>query len=121
MAFNMIGLVNIPVELWVRISRHLDLEKDISAFARLSRAFYGILKLCLYRHNLTYNESSALLWAAENGEEGTAVFLLDKGADVNTLYDDGMTPLHLAVEEKHDTIARLLIGTGKVNLTPVMS
>ncbi|PVH92129.1 hypothetical protein DM02DRAFT_469415, partial [Periconia macrospinosa] len=65
-------LLRLPDELLWCISENLNLERDINAFAQANRRLYGLLNTYLYRYNIRYSESSALLWAAQHGQEATA-------------------------------------------------
>ncbi|KAI9764162.1 MAG: hypothetical protein M1840_008644 [Geoglossum simile] len=49
-----------------------------------------------------------LLRAAEKGHETVARLLLEKGADLNAKTLDGKTALHLAAENGHVMVVRLL-------------
>lgn len=53
-----------------------------------------------------------LVIASHFGLEGLAVLLLGKGADVNTVYSDGSTALHMAALRGHKGIAELLMMEG---------
>ena len=55
---------------------------------------------------------SALSYAAQQGQMGTARRLLDAGADVNGADDQGITPLMLAVQGDHAEMVRLLVERG---------
>jgi ankyrin repeat protein len=96
-------------ELLLDISEQLKSEKDINAFAQTNHRLYELLNDSLYRHNIRYNESSALKWAAETGQIKTCQRLLDLGAVVGGL-DQDVTPLQLAVRCGHEGILKLLIA-----------
>ncbi|MCE9561234.1 MAG: ankyrin repeat domain-containing protein [Planctomycetes bacterium] len=50
--------------------------------------------------------------AAWYGNEKVVVYLLDKGADVNTADDHGYTPLHFAAEKGHLDVVKRLVKAG---------
>jgi len=48
--------------------------------------------------------------ATDDGE--MTKFLIDHGADTETKTDEGLTPLHVAVTEKHANVAKVLLESG---------
>jgi ankyrin repeat protein len=46
--------------------------------------------------------------AAYNEHEGCVASLIQAGADIHKVVDDGCTPLSIAVNRKHEKIAALL-------------
>ena len=74
--------LGLPNELLCSITEHLKSEKDINAFARTNRRLHGLLNTDLYRHNVRWSGSSALLWAMNRGKDTTALKLLGEGPDV---------------------------------------
>ena len=55
------------------------------------------------------NNWTALHLAALNGKEAVAAQLLQAGASVSAVTDDGSTPLHLAAYNGETSIANLLL------------
>lgn len=55
---------------------------------------------------------TALHYAVMNGNEDSAIMLLDAGADPNAADSDGLTPLHYASDFGHTQILRRLVGAG---------
>lgn len=55
------------------------------------------------------HDTNALLWAAENGDEASAILALAEGVDVNAKDWLGQTPLSLAAENGYTGIVRLLL------------
>ncbi|MEO7457335.1 MAG: ankyrin repeat domain-containing protein [Gemmatimonadaceae bacterium] len=65
------------------------------------------------------NRGTPLLWAAANGRRAAAQWLLAHGADVNQRatfgglgHGKGVTALHLAAQNGHETMASLLVDAG---------
>jgi ankyrin repeat protein len=52
------------------------------------------------------------LWAAESGHEAVVKLLLASKAKVDSKYDNGQTPLLLAVKRGHEAVVNLLSGSG---------
>ena len=80
-------LLDLPNELLHSISEYLESERDINAFTRINRYPYILVNPYLYRHNVQQRRGSALLWAAESGEEATAQRLLEEGANTQVMTD----------------------------------
>ncbi len=53
-----------------------------------------------------------LMHASWNGDLEKASLLIDEGADVNMADESGNTPLHLAVQEGHFSLVKLLMESG---------
>ena len=85
-------------ELLISIAENLCLERDINAFAQTDRRLYRLLNKYLYHHNVRHGESSALLWASEQGRVETVGKILEVGAPTNVSDNDGRTPLLQAAE-----------------------
>ena len=77
-------LLDLANELLLHISENFKLERDINAFTRINHRLYNLLNPYLYRHNIQLFQSSALRWAAEYGQEGTARKMLGEGADAKS-------------------------------------
>ena len=99
-------------ELLYRIFENLELERDINAFTQVNRHLYHLLNPYLYRHNIQQSGSSALLWAAQHGQEATAQKLLNEKADGQATSDYYRIPLYVAAEKGHKEIVKLLLNKG---------
>lgn len=65
-------LLNLPNEIILMIAESLEAECEINALVQTNRHLYALLNLYLYRLNIQKNGSSALLWAAQHGQDMTA-------------------------------------------------
>ncbi len=126
---SFLGLAN---ELIIQIVGYLDSQRDISSASLVNRRFHNLFDDYLYRYNIRFRGSSALLWAASHGSESTARRSLHLGADVdvklrktsgrlghaNSTSSDkiktqcGVTPLHIAAWKGHLAIVKLLLEAG---------
>lgn len=76
-------LLDLPNELILELG-NLAEPPALCALAATCRRLHSLLNPLLYRRNAQERDSSALIWAAENGRVGTVNFCLSNGADVNT-------------------------------------
>ncbi|RLL93862.1 hypothetical protein CFD26_100337 [Aspergillus turcosus] len=104
--------MNIPNEIILAIASFLDCEKDISSLSQTNRILYTVVNAYLYRHNVQTSNSSALLWAAENGHQGVAEKVIRTGGAVaiRTRSSAGETSLLLAAKQRQLSMARWLLG-----------
>ncbi|KAH7053483.1 ankyrin repeat-containing domain protein [Macrophomina phaseolina] len=109
------SLFDLSNELLLSVAEHLETEKDLNAFVQTSRHLYHLLNIHLYRGNIRQRGSSALLWAAKHGRETTVQKLLDEGANVQAMTDDGRTSLSLAAGNGHEGMVKLLLGNDGVD------
>ncbi|PYH95697.1 ankyrin [Aspergillus ellipticus CBS 707.79] len=91
--------------LFYLIVEQLEYESELSALARTDRALYEIVNPILYRHNVRYGDSSALVWAIEH-EASTL------GADIEARDDERMTPLALAAQGGSHEVVQFLLSRG---------
>src|SRR5882762_7043654 len=105
-------LLDLPNELLICISEHLDFEKDINALSRSNRRLHHLLNTYLYSHNIRHHRSIGLRWAAIHGQEGTVRNFLLKGADLEITETDRYTPLSLAAAYQHEPVVKLLLECG---------
>ena len=97
------SLRNWPDELLQLTVEHLESERDLNCFTQTNRRHYSLLNDYLYRDHIQRTGSSALVWAAYHGREGTARTLLRLGANANvqairSARFAGQTPLAMAVQ-----------------------
>jgi ankyrin repeat protein len=109
------SLLNLPNELLQSISENLKSEKDINALVRTNRYLYNLLNPYLYRNNIRLFGSSALQWAAECKQEGTARKMLAEGADTEKTNEYGETPLLVAAMNEDKALVELLLAENGVN------
>ena len=53
--------------------------------------------------------TTALFFASQDGHTEVVRFLLEAGADPNTVNHNGVSPLFIAAKENHDDVVRLLL------------
>lgn len=76
------ALLDLPPDLLLSIADFLP-ESALNALLQTNSSLY-FLNNTLYRHNVRYSHSSALLWASLYGHEPVVRRLIDHNADVNT-------------------------------------
>jgi ankyrin repeat protein len=59
-----------------------------------------------------YKGYTPLFWATLYGETDVVKFLAEKGADVNSVAENGKTPLSVATEAGHEEIVEILKSHG---------
>ncbi|KAL3443138.1 ankyrin repeat-containing domain protein [Aspergillus insuetus] len=79
------GLSDLPTEIIHLIASYLEYEYELYALSQVNREFHTLLNQELYRTNVRKGrgESDALLWAAINGVESTALKAIAAGARVD--------------------------------------
>jgi ankyrin repeat protein len=102
-------LLDLPNELFNSIAEHLESEGDVSALSQASRCLHKLLTPYLYRHNAQWSGSSALLWAAENGQDTMVKYSVAHGGDVHAVNNQGQTPLLLATRNRHLAMVKFLL------------
>ncbi|KAI5796169.1 hypothetical protein FPQ18DRAFT_303838 [Pyronema domesticum] len=76
----------------------------------LSRMFTSVFEST--GHDLKADLGRLLRTSSDLGDLNITSLLIDNGADVSATDKDGITPLHLALLEGHEGVARLLIDRG---------
>jgi ankyrin repeat protein len=90
----MTRLDELPIELLLYITEYLSNQSDINAFVQTNWNLYRLLHFFLCRYNVRHHQSSALLWAARNGDAHLVTKLLNAGANI--------AALELPIETDHD-------------------
>jgi uncharacterized protein len=94
-----------------------DLEGDTSLHYAASLPFIGTTALLL-QHSLTKLNAGGSLgrrpvhYAASSGDVATVRLLLDAGAEIDAVADDGSTALILACAKGHASVAEILLERG---------
>jgi hypothetical protein len=105
-------LLDLPNELLLCLSEQLGSESDLNAFARTTGRLYCLLNTHLYRRNVQWSGSSALVWAACQGREATLDKSLKEKGNIRATEIHNRTPLSLAAENGHDVAVYLLLRKG---------
>ena len=77
-------LLDLPSELLLSVARQVEDERDLNTLVRTCRYLYHTLNRELYRQNIRWSGSSALLWAAQHGRVTTIQMALAEGADIHS-------------------------------------
>lgn len=88
---------------------------DIVSLARTCNHCYSPLIAFLYQQNALNQNSSALLWAAEQGMEATAIISISNGGHVEVTDIHGRTPLFWAACKGHEAVVKILLDTEYVD------
>lgn len=105
-------LSSLPPEILIQILKQPVLcSSDLCSLSRVNHKLSTPAKEYLYRFNARFGQSSALSWAAERGEVGTAQLALTYGADINvrSFSQNGARPLFLAAKNNHVSLVRFLL------------
>ncbi|KAJ8116082.1 hypothetical protein OPT61_g2411 [Boeremia exigua] len=105
-------LLDLANELLFCITENLESEGYINSLAQVNRHLYRLLNPYLYCLNIRQSGCSALLWAALDGQTGTAQRLLEEADEQVTSDDPFYISLCLAAEKGHIEIVQLLINKG---------
>ncbi|PWY66386.1 ankyrin [Aspergillus sclerotioniger CBS 115572] len=105
--------LTLPYELIEQIVDLLEYESEINAFARSHPILYHTVNPMLYKHNVRYEESSALGWGIMHGPLTTVQQSLEAGASADKC-DPEMKwrPMALAVIQGNEAIVRCLYEQG---------
>ncbi|PGH07093.1 hypothetical protein AJ79_06371 [Helicocarpus griseus UAMH5409] len=82
----------LPDEIIERIVKQLDSIRDIYAFVQTSRHHYNLLRKYMYRHNIRYSSSSALLYAVDNGDEELVRQMIENKTGLSVLHENERIP-----------------------------
>lgn len=109
-------LLSLPTELLQWIVDILTSVQDINALVLTNKHLYELFNLHLYRYDALHENSSALLWAAEHGNQETLHLSLSQGADISTSDEDGKTPLILATQGEDVGMVQALLATPNIDV-----
>lgn len=115
------SLLHFPTVLLLFIATFLGTERDINSFSQASNRLHTVVNPYLYRYNSQHTKDSALLWAAEHGNEATARMSIQKGAGIRVTDSAGWTPLPRAAAKGHEAVVKLLLETGQVDVESTFS
>ncbi|KAJ5359989.1 hypothetical protein N7517_009180 [Penicillium concentricum] len=87
-------LASLPTDLLL-IAESLPNQQDLSAFVQTIQRTYIVLQLYLYKNNIKYHGSSALLWAAEHGDTTLTKKMLDAGTSIRAFDPFSANPIPL--------------------------
>ena len=117
-----VEFLSLPNEIIIEVIELLDKQRDIHSVILVNKRLYDLFKDYLYRYNIKYRRSFALLWAAMHGRESTARKLLHLGANPSTKTRlrgiigarpiPKLTPLHCAAGKGQLAIVKLLLEVG---------
>lgn len=103
----------LPNELLLHIFSFLDRERDMNALVQSARPLYNVLNHSLYTHNIRYQESSGLAWAARHGRKSTVQMMLEEGAKRDACGDEEWQPMCMAVIHGHADVVQLFLDEGE--------
>lgn len=107
------SLPSIPRELVLLIAEQLP-AKDLKHLLETNRLYADLLTPLMHKHAMDDKSGlTALQWASRHGHERLALFVLEKGANVDEVKEAaGMTPLHYAALEGRFEMVKILIDHG---------
>ncbi|PGH05448.1 hypothetical protein GX51_02972 [Blastomyces parvus] len=108
--------LDLPNELFVLLGEDLPLS-DLNSLLQTNSRLYSLLNTELYR----YGANSALLWAAEYGNENLARKALNARASLRALDAEDKTPLIIACQRGHVKVAELLLTRDSSDLNGVVN
>lgn len=101
------GMLRLPTELLLSIFERLEYCWDINSLAQTNRRPYGLLDHGLYQRNIHSFGASALLWAAEHGNESVTKRMLDllDEIDLAIINNDTVSEaMRLAASNGHEQV-----------------
>ncbi|KAL0631667.1 hypothetical protein Q9L58_009479 [Maublancomyces gigas] len=111
------SLLGLPNELLLNIAGSLRRPREIYALILTSRRFENLLIPILHKAAVEDKDDlTALQWACSKRHEGLAVFMLEKGVDINFYAATGAkyrrTALFHAIESRKKSLVQLLLDNG---------
>ncbi|KAL2857349.1 ankyrin repeat-containing domain protein [Aspergillus pseudoustus] len=80
----MAQLLNLPNEVLLLVAEKGETQHDISSFAQSNRRLYDLVHPYLCAENVRHHNSSAVIWAVNNGQTRLLTQLREGGADLCT-------------------------------------
>ncbi|CEJ62567.1 hypothetical protein PMG11_11064 [Penicillium brasilianum] len=103
-------LFELPPEILLYLLKFFDSSRDLFAMACVNRISSHIFLPCLYTFNVRRQESSALIWAAQNNKIALANRLLKEyRANANTTDNRSRTPVFHAIQFGSEEMIRTLL------------
>lgn len=102
-------------ELLLAICEYLEYCWDINSFAQTNCRLYGLLNRYLYRQNIRFFDVSALLWAAQHGNEPLVQNILDLLDDESDVHNDNIwEAMQLAAKHGHGRVIQVFLETSTI-------
>lgn len=106
-------LTDLPDDIFLHVIQFLPYQSDFNALLQANTYLHALLNPLLYRHNVKHSGSSALLWAAKQGNASTARRMLDEGASLDAgVQNPRCLPITVAIKGGHDSILSLFLARG---------
>lgn len=110
------ALFSLPTELLLHIGAYLVAAADLNSLLRTSRHFAHVYSSLFFHRALAgvdrRSGRSVLHWAAATGRDKLLASLLNAGVNVNTVDNNGTTPLESAVLLTSEMAVRRLLKSG---------
>ena len=111
------SLSNLPREILLEIGDYLD-DMGTNSLVRTNSNVYYLLNECLYRRDLKrcqISESTSLIWAIENGVEGTVQRAVDACRCLNPIPEIFHMALQFAAKQGHVHLVEMLLNVNGIN------
>ncbi|KAH4215343.1 hypothetical protein HBH98_249120 [Parastagonospora nodorum] len=106
------SLLSLPCELLWEISEHIRAKRDLNAFVQINYMFHQTFSRSLYRFDVRYCSSSALLWAAAKDDMYKARISLEERDHVRPEDESLQAALQIAIMKRHLAMVGLLMDHG---------
>ncbi|RAL14682.1 ankyrin [Aspergillus homomorphus CBS 101889] len=127
----MTAFSRLPDEILLLVAQQLDTQPDIYHLAQINKRCYRVLYTYLCNYNIQHHGSTALLWAAQQGNLPLVAKLLEAGANIVTwsrkeeVWKDafgerwirfpGENPLLDAAQGRHTAAVQLMLDEKRPN------